>query len=648
MCGITGYLTFDNLTEAHEAVLNRMSGQLAPRGPDSHGWWADAETGVGFGHRRLAIVDLSSAGHQPMHSASGRFVTTFNGEIYNFGALRQELEGTGCRFRGHSDTEVMLAAFEAYGVPAAVKRMVGMFAFGLWDRQERALYLCRDRMGEKPLYYGWAGRSFVFGSTLKALQAHPSWQGELDRDALALFLRHDYIPAPYSIYQGIRKLPPGTLLKLGYAEAEQRRTPEPQTYWSAKEAVERGVANPWQGSEAEAIDQLDQLLRQSVAGQMIADVPLGAFLSGGVDSSTIVALMQAQSTQPVKTFTIGFDEPGYNEAEFAKAVAQHLGTEHTELYLHPAEALELIPSLPEMYDEPFADSSQVPTYLVAKLARQHVTVSLSGDAGDELFCGYPHYFDAVNVWERVSRMPSAVKRAAASGLGLMENVAGMAVQQGGPGVLAKLKFHVGEWEEQLAAKRPELIYRQLISRWEDPAAVVVNGREPVTALTDERQAAQVPSVIEQLMYRDAVSYLPDDILVKVDRATMAVSLEARVPLLDHRIVEFAWRVPLSMKLKEGQTKWLLRQVLYRYVPQELIERPKSGFAIPVASWLRGPLRDWAESLLDERRLREEGFLNVRRVRAKWQEVLQDAQIGWRNAADQVWTVLMFQAWLEKR
>lgn len=645
MCGITGFWAFDTLSEAHEAVLNRMSGRFAPRGPDSHGWWAEADAGVGFGHRRLAIVDLSSEGHQPMFSANGRFVITFNGEVYNFRALRRELEAAGARFRGHSDTEVMLAAFEAYGIPAAVKRMVGMFAFGLWDRHERALYLCRDRMGEKPLYYGWSGRNFLFGSTLNALRAFPGWQGEIDRDALALFLRHDYIPAPYSIFRGVRKLPPGTLLKLSYADAAQRIPPEPQAYWSAKEAAEQGVANPLQCSPDEAIEQLDQLLRASIADQMLADVPLGAFLSGGVDSSTIVALMQAQSTQPVKTFTIGFREPGYNEAEFAKAVAQHLGTEHTELYLEPAEALALIPRLPEMYDEPFSDSSQLPTYLVAKLARQQVTVSLSGDAGDELFCGYPRYLDAVNVWERVANVPNSIRRVAATGLGVMENVAELGAGQSE--LLAKLKFHAGEWEQQLAAASPELLYHRLVSRWENPAAVVLNGHEPLTALTDQRQWARVPSIPERLMHLDAISYLPDDILVKVDRATMAVSLESRVPLLDHRIVEFAWRVPMSLKLREGKTKWLLRQVLYRYVPQELIERPKSGFAIPVAAWLRGPLRDWAESLLDEKRLREEGYFNPSIVRTKWQEVLTDTQIGWRNAADQVWTVLMFQAWLTK-
>lgn len=647
MCGITGYLTFEKLPEAHDVVLNRMSAQLARRGPDSHGWWADEAAGLGFGHRRLAIVDLSSEGHQPMHSASGRFVITFNGEIYNFKTLRQELENAGQRFRGHSDTEVMLAAFEQWEVEAAVKRLVGMFAFGLWDRQARALYLCRDRLGEKPLYYGWCGKSFLFGSTLNALRAHPHWQGEVDRDALALFLRHDYIPAPYSIYRGLHKLPPGTLLKLTYAQAEQRQTPPPTAYWSARQAAEQGAANPLRCSAAEAVEQLDQLLRASVAGQMIADVPLGAFLSGGIDSSTIVALMQAQSTQPVKTFTIGFNEPGFNEAEFAKEVAQHLGTEHTELYLPPAAALDVIPQMPAMYDEPFADSSQIPTYLVAQLARQHVTVSLSGDAGDELFCGYPRYLKAQAAYERVARVPAALKKTAASGLALMEDFAELATGDAPAGWLAKLKFHAGEWEQKLAAERSELLYHHLESRWEEPAAVALHAREPLTALTDETRTAQLPTYLERLMYLDAISYLPDDILVKVDRATMAVSLESRVPLLDHRVVEFAWRVPLSMKLRDGQTKWLLRQVLYRYVPPELIERPKRGFAIPLESWLRGKLRDWAEALLSEKRLREEGFLHAPLVRAKWQEVLTGAQIGWRNAAEQIWTVLMFQEWLRK-
>jgi asparagine synthase (glutamine-hydrolysing) len=641
MCGITGYLNLEPLAEPNEAVLTRMSAQMMPRGPDSYGWWADPETGLGFGHRRLAIVDLTSEGHQPMHSASGRFVITFNGEIYNFQTLRRELEAAGQRFRGHSDTEVMLAAFETWGVVPAVRRMVGMFAFGLWDRRERTLYLGRDRMGEKPLYYGWRGKSFLFGSTLNALRAHPHWQGEVDRDALMLFLRHDYIPAPHSIYRGLHKLPPGTLLKLTYADAVQRALPTPQAYWSVREAAERGMANPLHCNEAAAVEQLEQLLRATIADQMIADVPLGAFLSGGVDSSLIVALMQAQSTQPVKTFTIGFDEPGYNEAEFAKAVAQHLGTDHTELYLKPEAALDLIPQLPEIYDEPFADSSQLPTYLVAKLAREHVTVSLSGDAGDELFCGYRRYQSAQQAWQRVARVPMALKKTAASSLALMGNLAGNA-----QGKLAKLKFQAGNWEQQFAAASPELLYRHLESRWDAPESVVLNGREPQTALNDAGQRARGLSFTEQMMYLDAVTYLPDDILAKVDRATMAVSLESRVPLLDHRVVEFAWRVPLSLKVREGQTKWLLRQVLYRYVPPELIERPKRGFAIPVAAWLRGPLRDWAESLLDERRLRQDGFLNASVVRAKWHEVLTDAQIGWRDAAEQIWTVLMFQAWLE--
>lgn len=642
MCGITGYLNWEPLGEPDEAVLTRMSAQMTPRGPDSQGWWAEPEAGLGFGHRRLAIVDLTSEGHQPMHSASGRFVITFNGEIYNFQTLRRELEATGQRFRGHSDTEVMLAAFETWGVVPAVRRMAGMFAFGLWDRRERTLYLGRDRMGEKPLYYGWRGKSFLFGSTLNALRAHPHWQGDVDRDALMLFLRHDYIPAPHSIYRGVHKLPPGSLLKLRYADAESRALPEPQAYWSMRETVERGVAKPISCSAADTVEQLDQLLRATIADQMIADVPLGAFLSGGVDSSLIVALMQAQSTKPVKTFTIGFDEPGYNEAEFAKVVAAHLGTEHTELYLKPEAVLDLIPQLPEMYDEPFADSSQVPTYLVAKLAREHVTVSLSGDAGDELFCGYRRYQSAQQAWDRVARVPAVLKKTAASSLAMVGSLAGTA-----PGKLAKLKFQAGNWEQQFAAASPELLYRHLESRWDAPETVVLGGHEPQTALNDARQWARGLSFTEQMMYLDAVTYLPEDILAKVDRATMAVSLESRVPLLDHRVVEFAWRVPLSLKVRDGQTKWLLRQVLYRYVPPELIERPKRGFAIPVAAWLRGPLRDWAEALLDEGRLRQDGFLNVPVVRAKWQEVLSGANIGWRDAAEQIWTVLMFQAWLQK-
>ncbi len=641
MCGITGFLTFQRADDNSTAVLTRMSDQLLRRGPDSSGEWFDDAAGIGLAHRRLAIVDLTPAGHQPMHSANQRFAITFNGEIYNFQELRIALDGYGYQWRGHSDTEVMLAAFEQWGVEAALKKMVGMFAFALWDKQERALYLSRDRMGEKPLYYGWMGKTLLFGSTLNALRAHPAWRGEINRDALALFMRHNYIPAPYSIFRGIHKLPPATYLKLSYAEAERQQLPQPIAYWSLKAAAEHGATHPFKGNGDEIVNELERLLKQSLTGQMIADVPLGAFLSGGIDSSTIVALMQSLSSQPVKTFTIGFDEPGFNEAEFAKAVAVHLGTDHTELYVKPDEALSIIPSMATYYDEPFADSSQLPTFLVSQLARQSVTVSLSGDAGDELFGGYRRYFGAQKAWGRIANWPGVLKKTAAAGFSGLAAASGFATQ----GLSAKVNFQAVQWAQNLAVDRPELMYHRLASHWERPSELVINSVEPLTALTDAAQLARVSSFIESMMYLDSVSYLPDDILVKVDRASMAVSLESRVPLLDHRLVEFAWSVPLDYKVRDGVTKWPLRQLLFRYVPKELIERPKQGFSVPLEKWLTGPLRPWVEDLLDEKRLRTEGFLQPAAVRAKWQEQLSGNYVGWRVPAEQLWNVLMFQAWL---
>lgn len=646
MCGLAGFLSPGSLTPDEARRVCRMAAVLHHRGPDDSGTWVDGAAGIALAHRRLSVLDLSPAGHQPMVSPSGRFVIVFNGEIYNHLELRSEVAGV--TWRGHSDTETLLVGFEAWGIEATLNKTVGMFAIALWDRAERTLTLARDRMGEKPLYYGRQGNVFLFGSELKALKAHPAFQGEIDRNALALFLRHSYIPGPYSIYRGICKLLPGTLIRLTHhsAEGAEGEMPVPERYWSLGAAAEKGMADPFAGDEGEAISALEMRLKDSVRLQMIADVPLGAFLSGGVDSSTVVALMQAQASRAVRTFTIGFHEEGYNEAAHAKAVAQHLGTQHTELHVTPEEAREVIPYLPTLYDEPFSDPSQVPTFLLSQMARRHVTVSLSGDAGDELFGGYNRYVFATTIWRWLRYSPDALRQLVANGVTALSP----SVWNRLHGLLPRLlrvtqtgdKAH--KLAEILTARSCEDIYRNLVSHCQDPVNVVIGAIEPPTVLTERADWPAVPDFEHRMMYLDAVSYLPDDILVKVDRAAMGVSLESRVPFLDHRVVEFAWRLPLSMKIRNGQGKWILRQILYKYVPKELIERAKMGFGVPIDAWLRGPLRVWAEALLDESRLKREGHFNPKPIRQKWREHLSGA----RNWQYYLWNVLMFQAWLEAR
>ena len=581
-----------------------------------------------------------------MVSASGRYVIIFNGEIYNHLELRQELHDN--IWRGHSDTETLLAAFERWGIDSALKKFVGMFALALWDRDTRTLTLARDRLGEKPLYYGWQNGVFLFGSELKALKAHPAFQGEINRDALALFLRHSTIPSPYSIYTGIHKLPPGTYWQASLAPGErlagERATLK--TYWSAREAAELGQRNIFSGTDSEAIEALESLLGRSIEGQMLADVPLGAFLSGGVDSSVVVALMQARANRPVRTFTIGFHQEGYNEAEHALAVARHLGTDHTELYVKPEEAQAVIGLLPAMYDEPFSDSSQIPTYLVSHMARQHVAVSLSGDGGDELFCGYNRYVWVQKLWRRLGWLPNPVRAALAGVLTTLPPAAWDGAFKRLERLLpARLRYatpgdKLHKMADVLAAKSPEEIYLGLVSHWKQPASVVKGATEPPTVLTDTSQWAKVPDLTHRMMYLDTVSYLSDDVLTKVDRAAMGVSLETRVPLLDHRVLEFAWTLPLHMKLRDGKSKWLLRQVLYRHVPESLIERPKMGFGIPLDAWLRGPLKAWAQDLLNPARLEAEGYFHAEPISQKWRE----HQTGQRNWSYDLWDVLMFQAW----
>lgn len=643
MCGIAGFYSAG--TQSREALIelsSRMATTLRHRGPDDARVWVDETSGVGFGFRRLSIIDLSAEGRQPMHSADRRYTIIFNGEIYNFLQLRDELISLGHGFRGHSDTEVLLAGITEWGIRPAIQRANGMFAFALWDSYEHQLYLGRDRIGKKPLYYGQFGGTLLFGSELKALRAHPAFHGEVDRGALTLFLRFGYVPAPHSIYAGVSKVLPGTLVRFAGGDA----SPESITYWTARDAVTQTTTAF--SDEGEAVAHLDALLRDAVKLRMISDVPLGAFLSGGIDSSTVVALMQAQSNRPVQTFTIGFCEGGYNEAENARAVARHLGTDHTELYVTPAEALETIPELPRIFDEPFADSSQIPTYLVSRLARSKVTVSLSGDGGDELFGGYNRYSWGRRIWNLRRRVPSPLARGTASMMSSFSPAAINATfRRLEPFVPKALRFStpgdkISKLGEILHAETPERFYELLVSSWKRPGEVVRGGGEPATLLSEPDRWSELPDFTHAMMYLDLITYLPDDILVKVDRATMSVSLEGRAPLLDYRVVEFAWRLPLAMKIRNGTGKYLLRKVLDRYVPRDLVERPKMGFGVPIDGWLRGPLRDWAEALLDPDRIEREGFFDAAPIRAKWEEHLS----GERNWQYQLWNILMFQAWLE--
>ena len=641
MCGICGYLNGPGLRPA-DATLTRMTDSIAHRGPDADGAWRDEACGIALGHRRLAIVELSPLGAQPMQSSSGRWVLSYNGEVYNFRSLGDDLRALGHNFRGSSDTEVMLAAIEQWGVVAAARRFVGIFAFALWDRREHQLHLVRDHLGVKPLYYGTAGGTLVFGSELKALVAYAGFDRTIDRGALALLLRHNCIPSPYTIYRDAKKLPPGSILTI---DADGRHQ-EPVAYWSARAVAEHGARNPLSLSDLEATDALEAKLRDAIGLQMMADVPLGAFLSGGVDSSTVVALMQAQSSRPVRTFSIGFPDVRYDEADAARAVAAHLGTDHTELYVTPDDALALIPQLPRYFDEPFSDSSQLPTMLVSQLARKHVTVSLSGDGGDELFAGYNRHVLAEKLWQRMRMLPRPMRRLAASAIravppdawerGVGATGLWRSQQVGSAGIGAKLHKMAG----LLDSAGPEDMYARLTSHWSDPASIVLGADEPPTLISDRAAWASLPSFTEVMMYLDLVTYLPDDILVKVDRASMAYALEARVPLLDHRVAEFAWQLPLHQKLRNGVGKWVLREVLYRHVPRALIDRPKKGFAVPIDAWLRGPLREWAEALLDPSLLARDGIFDPAPIRARWKAHLS-------GAADlhyELWDVLMFQAW----
>jgi len=638
MCGLAGMLDQALTTDQQrlDSVTQAMTETIHHRGPDAGAVWVDASAGIGLGHRRLSIIDLSPAGAQPMHSACGRYVLAYNGEAYNAEDLRPDLLALGYSFRGHSDTEILLYACAAWGVEEATRRLNGMFAFALWDRQERTLWLGRDRLGIKPLYWAQFGQLWLFASELKALRAHPGWTPSIDRSAVASFLRHNYVPGPFSIYQGVRKLQPGHLLRIG---------PDGQgqdiCYWDARQIALDGSRQRSVWSDQAATDALDSLLRDAVGRQMMADVPLGAFLSGGIDSSTVAALMQAQSSQKVRTFSIGFTETGYDESAHARAVAQHLGTDHTQLVLEPSHALDLVPNLAQWWDEPFADSSQLPTFLLAELTRGHVTVALSGDGGDELFAGYNRYFWAKKIHRSVGWLPNGLRQ----GLGqAIKRVSPQQWDRLASMIPARLPPQVGDKAHKLAdvlAMDEIALYRRLVSHWEQPSAIALGAEELRGPIWDRTYEHDFPDSVARMQILDTVTYLPDDILTKVDRATMAVALESRVPLLDHRVMEFAWSLPGSLKIRDGVGKWLLRQVLYRYVPQTLVDRPKMGFGVPISDWLRGPLRPWAEDLFSG--LEQSGLVDPAPVRQLWAE----HQSGTRNWQYLLWDVLMLESWYQR-
>jgi asparagine synthase (glutamine-hydrolysing) len=638
VCGIAGFLDASAACSADAATarIEAMSRAVAHRGPDDCGAFVDAAAGVALGHRRLSIIDLSPLGHQPMTSADGRYVISYNGEVYNFAELRAELEAHGHRFRGGSDTEVMLAAFVAFGVEPAATRFVGMFAIALWDRQTRMLHLIRDRIGVKPLYWCRQQGVLLFGSEVKALMAHPSWRPEIDIEAAAAFIRYSYVPAPATIFRNVHKLPPGTILTVRAGEA-----PRIASYWRLRDAIGGGARHPF-ADEREAADELEGILRGSVRGRMVADVPLGAFLSGGIDSSTVVALMQAQSTRKVRTFSIGFREPGYDEAQHARAVAAHLGTDHTELYVTPREAIDVVPHLPEWFDEPFADSSQIPTYLVSAMTRKHVTVALSGDGGDELFAGYPRYRIVDKVWRGLGMAPRRLRGALGAALArfpepLLDRLFALA-----PARLRPLNggSKVHRLSAILAEPTVDSLYVELAAIWAHDRRLVPASTGACRLRAEQGLADIVPDRVSRMQYYDTLTYLPDDIMTKVDRCSMAVALEVREPMLDHRLVEFAWKLPPRFKSDDKQSKRLLRQVLYRYVPRELVERPKMGFSIPLGGWLRGELRQWADDLLSPTRVAGDGIFAAGEVGRLWDE----HQAGTANRENVLWNVLMFQAW----
>lgn len=641
MCGLVGFWNFKADTSKTEllAISQEMGKAISHRGPDSEGAWCEETIGLSFSHLRLAIVDLSEAGHQPMVSRSNGSVIVYNGEIYNAPELREALSLEGCHFRGHSDTEVILEACERWGVEAACQKLIGMFAFAFWDKRTQQLFLARDRLGIKPMYWGFNQGILFFGSQLKSFKGHPHFKPEIDKEALTAYFRFNYVPAPLSIFKNIQKLSPGSILSI-----DRNQKTHEFRFWDLQDVITSTKENRLKAfpSDSAVVEKCDILLRDAVKRRMVADVPLGAFLSGGIDSSTVVALMQAQSDRPIKTFTIGFHEARYDEAKHAAAVAKHLGTEHHELYLASSEAQAIIPDIPNWCDEPFADVSQIPTYLVSQLARRHVTVSLSGDGGDELFAGYNRYF----FWQRIKMLPYWLRYLSAQGIrqfspNRWDSIAKILPKRFRPRLVGD-KAH--KLADILPVSNAWIFYKNLVSFWGEPANLVLGGNEPILYPWDREFASEYSNdFVNSMQMMDTLTYLPDDILTKVDRASMAVSLEARVPLLDHRVVEFAYGLPMNVKIRNGQGKWLLRQVLNKYVPDHLIDRPKMGFGVPIDQWLRGPLREWAENLLSLQRLESEGILNPEPIRQRWREHLS----GQRNWQYSLWGGLMFQAWQER-
>ncbi len=647
MCGIAGYFSLKGMSDA-KGILNRMSVSLRHRGPDDKGIWFDGNIGIGFAHRRLSIIDVSEQGVQPMVSHTGRFVICYNGEVYNFKELRRELDSKNIKWRGTSDTEVLLAGFETWGVETTLVKLNGMFAFVLWDKKKKILYLARDPLGKKPLYYGFNNGIFFFASELKALKTHPEFKPAIDRNVLPLLLRHSYIPTPYSIYHGIKKLLPGSFCSVGVKEVKEKQAPKPRQFWDLETVALQGISSPLSGPIENVTDQLEKVLSDAVSRRMISDVPLGAFLSGGIDSSLIVALMQKISDKPVKTFSIGFDETGYNEADSAKQVARILGTDHTELYVTPQQAIDVIPQLPVLFDEPFADSSQIPTFLVSKMTRKYVTVALSGDGGDEMFAGYNRHFWGRYLWEKLENKPVILKK-------IFKGVINSFSPSTWNSIFSRLNFVLPKAMKQtmpgdklaklssvLASENKKEFYYNLTSWWQRTDTLVKEAKEPRTLLNSFSKWPDIEDFTQLMQFMDMKTYLTDDILTKVDRSSMGASLEARAPLLDREVLRFSWKIPLEMKIQPHSGKIILKKMLARYLPEYIFDRPKSGFGLPLDQWLRSDLSDWANDLLSADRLRKQDYFNVGAVKKAWNDHLA----GKCNMQYHLWNILMFQAWLE--